>query len=122
MLPGQGGDDLFAFLVGHGDRPPIATGERVYVVAHGRLRGYAPLVELGHGPKGWSLIRGGGAAAVTISGTIRGFSGYKERWWRREDERPFADWTNEDVPGARPATQHAAPARPAPPIEEAEGI
>lgn len=57
--------DEYAFTVGFG-RPNIAPGERVYVVALGMLRGYAPLVRLEPWLKGWALIRAGGAVPVTV--------------------------------------------------------
>ena len=37
-------------------------------------------------------VRAGGAEAVTIPETIRGFQGYRYRWWRRYSEVPFPDW------------------------------
>ena len=89
-----------------GPRPDIAVGERVYVVSHGRLRGYAPLVELGFEPS--AILDGvehgrvvfgrpGGAVAATISEAIRGFPSWRARWWRREDEVPFPEWKTEGV-------------------------
>lgn len=78
---------------GLGGHPPqITPGDRVYVVAHGRLRGYAPLVEVQVGTHGYQLVREGGAVAVTIPETIRGFQGFRYRWWRREQEQPFEGW------------------------------
>lgn len=80
-------------------RPPpsqIDPGERVYIVAHGRLRGYAPLVRIDEwcelNPARSCLVRRGGAVAVTIPESIRGFRGVRYRWWNREDESPFPDW------------------------------
>lgn len=78
--------------------PSIEAGERVYVVAHGKLRGYAPLMYVDvRGVPGSSmydveLVRGGGAVAVTIDQPIPGFRGLRYRWWRRADERPFLGW------------------------------
>lgn len=76
-----------------GNPPKIKPGERVYIVCEGKLRGYAPLMyidDLGDGRYG--LIRGGGAAAVTIPEAIRGFRGFRYRWWKYEDETPFPEW------------------------------
>lgn len=77
--------------------PDIKPGERVYVVAHGRLRGYAPLVRTEDccrlRPTRSCLLREGGAQAVTIDEPIRGFQGFRYRWWNRSDEVPFPDWT-----------------------------
>jgi len=79
-----------------GPRPDIIPGERVYVVYNNRLRGYAPLVWLDwRGGRGGDFIRGGGAVAVTIDEPIRGFRGWRYRWWEQEMERPFPDWWKE---------------------------
>ena len=84
-----------------GGNPPtdIAPGDRVYIVAHGRLRGYSPLLHLGPGcwrgfdkPSGFAFIRGGGAEALTIPEPIRGFQGWRYRWWDRAIEVPFPGW------------------------------
>lgn len=82
---------LFPFTM-----PRIEPGNRVYIVAHGKLRGYAPLrrveqyCELRHDRA--CLVRNGDAVAVTIAEPIRGFQGWRYRWWQREDEQPFPDW------------------------------
>lgn len=82
---------LYGFTVA--SKPRIEPGERVYVCYRGVLIGYAPLVELRQvGPFRWSLVRGGGAVAVTIEEPIPGFRGFRYRWWRREVERPFPAW------------------------------
>jgi hypothetical protein len=82
-------------------RPKILPGQRVYIVAHGRLRGYAPLVrvETHEPPGGWVsghrscvLVRGAGAVAVTIPEQIRGFQGWRYSWWSRALEQPFPGW------------------------------
>lgn len=74
----------------------IEQGDRVYVVAHGRLRGYAPLVgaerRCSLNPRRACLLRDGGAVAVTINTPIRGFQGWRYRWWSRDYEHPFPDW------------------------------
>jgi hypothetical protein len=43
-------------------------------------------------------MREGGAVAVTIAEPIRGFMGWKYRWWSADDEFPFLDWKTEGVP------------------------
>ena len=91
--------ELWSFYL-YGARPKIRRGERVYVVAHGRLRGYAPLSYVeDEGPPGgrFALVRRGGAVAVTIDEPIRGFRGWRERWWDRDAERPFPIWRTEGV-------------------------
>lgn len=76
--------------------PKIELGERVYIVAHGKLRGYAPLVRrevhCQLNPARSCLVREGGAIAVTIPESIRGFQGARYRWWDRDDERTFPEW------------------------------
>ena len=76
--------------------PKIETGERVYIVAHGKLRGFAPLIRtelscvLRRGRS--CLVRNGNAVPVTIPEEIRGFQGWRYRFWSRDDEIPFPDW------------------------------
>ena len=95
-LPGNDGCGEYEYTTG-GMKPRIEVGERVYVVCEGRLRGYAPLVRMIFDPLrgNWgyvSLVRGGGAVAVTIATQITGFRGWRYRWWCRDDERPFPEW------------------------------
>lgn len=91
-------------------RPPIEPGERLYVVAHDRLRGYAPVTAVECIDGRWAIGRKGGAVAVTIEQRIEGFRGWRKAWWKREDERPFPDWRTADlVPKRKAATAvHAA--------------
>lgn len=72
----------------------IKPGERFYVVAWGRLRGYAPVtrVHVAGEDSGYVICRRGGAVACTIEAPIPGFRGLEKRWWSYEDERPFPDW------------------------------
>lgn len=92
-LPGQkwSGSDSHFYL---GGNPPtdILTGDRVYVVCEGKLRGYAPLVRIDEFKNCYGLVRRSNAVAVTIDEYIRGFQGVRYRWWERKDERPFPDW------------------------------
>ena len=103
-LPGESiesDDGGWEFSVGW-RKPPIVPGDRLYIVAHGRLRGYAPVTGLRREcdePDGkWCIVRRGGAVAVTIDETIVGFRGWRQRWWQREDEKPFPDWMTAGVP------------------------
>lgn len=74
-------------------KPDIFVGERVYIVSHGKLRGYPPLVKIVETAGGkHGLIRAGGAVAVTIPDPIKGFQGYRYRWWMRQNEIPFPEW------------------------------
>lgn len=82
------------YLGGHA--PKIERGERVYVVARGKLRGYAPLVRIERysNPygRGYALVRHNNAVACTIDEPIKGFRGFRYRHWERDDERPFPEW------------------------------
>lgn len=84
----------WAFCLGLHVVPKIEPGERVYIVCENRLRGYAPLVqlEIDHDENELRLIRGDGAVAVTLPDPIRGFRGFRYRWWPYENEIPFPDW------------------------------
>jgi hypothetical protein len=83
----------YAFWIGRG-RPNIQPGERVYVVHNGKLRGYAPLVRLHWSPERnrYALIRQGGALAVTLSDYIKGFQGFRYRWWEYHEEKSSPKW------------------------------
>ena len=76
--------------------PHMERGDRVYIVAHGLLRGFSPLRGIERRcslrPGVGCLMRAGGAVAVTIAEPIRGFRGWRYRWWERADEVPFPDW------------------------------
>jgi len=77
-----------------GSRCPkkLERGESVYVVYDGHLIGYSPLVWIERTGQGFALVRGGGAKAVTIDQKIKGFQGFRYRWWDRSEERPFPEW------------------------------
>lgn len=92
QLPGEPdrGEDWHFYL--GGVQPCIKPGERVYIVAHNKLRGFAPLTRIDTTSNGFALVRNGNAEAVTISEPIRGFRGCRYRWWDRADEVPFPDW------------------------------
>lgn len=98
--PGWAGDYEYGFVIAGRGRgaPLIKPEERVYIVAHGMLRGYAPLKYIGAGerfggkPGSLALIRRGHAIAVTLDDPIRGFQGVRYRWWDRDLERPFPRW------------------------------
>lgn len=84
--------------------PKIEWDERVYIVAHGRLRGWAPLTKIttaperfGGRPGGFALVRRGQAVACTIAEPVRGFQGWRYRWWDRAAEIPFPDWRTAGV-------------------------
>lgn len=100
-LPGQDAQYESHFWI-YTNPPYIKPGERVYIVAHGRLRGYAPLVRVEQicqlNPRMGCLVRAGGAEAVTIDEEIRGFQGVRKRWWDRAAERPFPDWQTAGLP------------------------
>lgn len=72
----------------------VPAGARCYVVAFGRLRGWAPLVHVAIRPDGRlaAFIREGGAVACTIDEEVPSFRGWRYPRWAREAERPFPDW------------------------------
>lgn len=119
-LPGERCPRDVRYFIRTNGRPRIDPGERVYIVAHGRLRGYAPLYMVfpeipaldGDGREGdiidrWRdlhrdgrhfyLARRGGAVAVTIERPIAGFQGLRYRWWDRAEEQSFPGWQAEGV-------------------------
>jgi hypothetical protein len=92
-LPDQAWDGTYEYSFYVSQAPDIRPGERVYIAALGKLRGYAPLVRVDRTPNGgYALVRRGGAVAVTIPKPIRGFRGCRARWWDRAAEVPFPDW------------------------------
>jgi hypothetical protein len=97
LAAGWGGDFEYGFHM-RGRPPVIKWDERVYIVAHGKLRGYAPLTKVtkgerfGGAPGSFALVRRGAAVACTLAVPIRGFQGYRYRWWDYADELPFPDW------------------------------
>lgn len=79
-----------------------SADQRCYVVAHNRLRGYAPLYAIETDETGKEMrafIRRGGAVACTIGEPIPGFRGWRYRWWERSVENPFSDWQTAGVLG-----------------------
>ena len=84
-------------------RPPIEPGDRLYVVAWGMLRGYAPVTRVVRQPLGdqFGICRQGKAVACTVrDARFDGFRGYRKRWWAREIEVPFPTWKTEGIPDA----------------------
>jgi hypothetical protein len=79
----------YGWFTKHIYRSLIKPGDRFYIVAHGKLRGWSPVTSLWGE---WGIIRKGNAVACTIDEHIRGFRGLRKRWWDREIERPFPDW------------------------------
>jgi hypothetical protein len=94
--------DAWAWYMG-GPRPPVEPGERLYVVAWGRLRGYAPVLAVKRTERGWAILRRGGAVAVTIDEPVSGFRGWRRRWWEPSRERPFPDWRTVGTPWEIPS-------------------
>lgn len=72
----------------HSYRTLIEPGDRFYVVAHGRLRGYSLVTAIWGG----AIVRKGGAVACTIIQPVPGFRGLRKRWWPRSTEYPFPGW------------------------------
>ena len=83
-----------------GRKPPdwVTPGARVFIVSHGRLRGFAPLHEVARwDERRWSLVRRGGAIACTIPAEIQGFRGLRRRWFSLSDLTEFPDWQTTGV-------------------------
>jgi hypothetical protein len=84
----------------YGTQPvELQPDSRFYIVAHGKLRGYAPITRIVFKPRFEGarigqvvFCRAAGAVPVTIKAPIRGFRGYMARWWDRKIELPFPDW------------------------------
>jgi|TARA_Y100000310_G_scaffold232088_1_gene234833 hypothetical protein len=71
----------------------IEPGERFYIVAHGRLRGWAPVTRVVQLDANlYAICREGNAVACTIDQPIRGFRGLRRRWWSYAAERAFPTW------------------------------
>lgn len=91
----------YHFWIARRGLPAIRAGERVYIVSHGRLRGYAPLVRLepqcSIRPDRACLLRRGDAVACTIDAPIPGFRGWKYAWWSPTIEHSFENWMWEGV-------------------------
>ncbi len=87
----------WSFFIGS-RRPSCYAGDRVYIVCEGKLRGYAPLIRVQRydflSTFRYALVRGSGAMAiaVTIPEPVKGFRGFRYRWWSRDIEVPFLDW------------------------------
>lgn len=81
----------WGFYLG-GTQPKITRGERLYIVARGKLRGYSPVTRVTFHEGRWVICREGGAVAVTIDQQIKGFQGWRYVWWKPEDEKPFPNW------------------------------
>lgn len=100
-LPGDPPEESGTWDFYIGSHAQAQPGARVYVVAFGRLRGYAPLLRVegrDDARGGSSLVRGGGAVACTISRPIEGFRGHRYRDWDRSEEQAFPDWATAGLP------------------------
>jgi hypothetical protein len=88
--------DEYHFWIPATHLPDCRPGDRVYIVAHGKLRGFSDLVRIERhctlATGRACLVRQGGARAVTIDRPIVGFRGWRYVDWSREEERPFPEW------------------------------
>lgn len=84
----------WGWYTGHSFIQRIEVGERFYVVAHRRLRGYAIVTGfvLNAAGRRVAICRREGAIPVTLLDPVPGFRGLRKRWWSYEDEIPFPDW------------------------------
>lgn len=89
-----------------GTHQPLETGpgSRVYVVAFGLLRGYAPLVRTEPVEGRVSFVREGGAVACTLRDTfgrpekVKGFQGWRYTTFDRARLVPLPTWATEGLP------------------------
>lgn len=109
----------WGFALGRGGvQPPIEPGERLYILAHGHIRGYAHVTRVAFVKGAWAIYRRQDSHAVTIAGTLSGFPGWRRRWWERKDEIAFPDWKTEGVfyaDGVPTETHRALPLKDARP-------
>lgn len=89
--------EAWAFYTGGHRPPPIGEGERLYIVAWGRLRGYALVNRVVLTIYGYAIRRRGGAVACTLDEPVKGFRGWRYRWWERDAEAAFPDWRDAGV-------------------------
>jgi len=87
----------YGWYTGSGMAERIGAGDRFYVVAHGKLRGWAPVVRVENSRSdnargSWVIVRKGGAVACTVPQEMRGFRGLRKRWWPRWAEVAFPGW------------------------------
>jgi hypothetical protein len=85
----------WGWYTGHSLATSIQPGERFYVVAHGKLRGWAPVTRVEDNSwksGGYVICRRGDAVACTVPFAIPGFRGLRQRWWDTATEVPFQDW------------------------------
>ena len=88
----------WAFFVG-GAKPKIEPGDRLYIVAWGKLRGYSPVTRvIKREGRGWGICRRGGAVACTIPEAVPGFRGHRARWWDRKIETTYSNWRTDGIP------------------------
>lgn len=90
----QAASGLVVFDLGYRLPGKWNPGDRVYVVAHGRVRCWMELGKVGHDPitGQLQLVLIGQPLPVTTSEEIRGFQGARMRWWPRDQERDFPGW------------------------------
>jgi hypothetical protein len=84
----------WSWYTGHHLITKIEPGDRFYVVAHGKLRGWAPVTRIRRPlmRKVGAICREGNGVACTIEEAIPGFRGLRVRWWDRNREKPFYSW------------------------------
>ncbi len=78
----------------HGLAREIRPGERFYVVAHGRLRGWAAVTRVKYSTDGRPvcICRQGGAVAITIDEPVTGISRAAPALVAARHRAPVPDW------------------------------
>lgn len=67
------------FYLGGRSVPTLYPGTRCYIVAHGRVRGYAVVTGIERYHRGFAIVRRGDGVACTIPEPVRGFQGWRYR-------------------------------------------
>lgn len=105
----------WGWYTSHPRATTIKPGDRFYVVAWGRLRGYSIVTRVENNSfkgGGWCIGRRGGAVACTIEKPIPGFRGLLCPWWSRDEEVSFPNWKTEGVnvyPERKPQAEKTKP-------------
>ena len=75
-----------------GDKPPCCFGDRLYVLAHNRIRCRLIVDDVQPLRGGWMMFARFEQGMTVRGATIRGFKGWQRRWWRDADEIDFPEW------------------------------
>lgn len=80
----------------YGDRPPLAAGDYLYIVAHGALRCAIDVHSMSPS-RGGFLVRGIFRGGLTVADGIRGFPGWLPATFQRCDLLAFPGWQRDGI-------------------------